>query len=80
MFYVMSQIRNDFEYISKITWNYTEARHGKGAPDGVEAVLKRTADKLVHYGRDIGDFESFCEVLKENVENIIIMTVSRKIL
>lgn len=75
MFYVISQLRNDFEYISKITWNYTEAGHGKGAPDGVGVVLKRTADKMVHYGRDIGDFDSFCEVLKDNVENINIIIV-----
>lgn len=37
-----TQIKNDFEYISRITWNYTEAGCGKGAPDGVSAVLKRT--------------------------------------
>ncbi|CAH2089724.1 unnamed protein product [Euphydryas editha] len=43
--------------------------------DGVGAFLKRTADRMVTYGRDIGDFDSFCEVLKENVENIIIKIV-----
>lgn len=75
MLYVISQIRNDFEFISGITWNYTESGHGKGAPDGVGAVLKRTADKMVHCGRDIGDFDSFYEVLKDNVGNIIIIIV-----
>ncbi|CAH2096342.1 unnamed protein product [Euphydryas editha] len=75
MFYIISQIRNEFKCISRISWNYTEAGHGKGAPDGVGAVLKRTADRMVSYGRDIGDFDSFCEVLKENVENIIIKIV-----
>ena len=76
MFYVISQIRTDFEYVSRITWNYTEAGHGKGAPDGVGAVLKRTADKIINYGRDIGDFETFYKVIKENVENIIIINVT----
>lgn len=76
MFYVISQIRTDFEYVSRITWNYTEAGHGKGAPDGVGAVLKRTADKIINYGQDIGDFETFYTVIKENVENIIIINVT----
>lgn len=75
MFYIITRIRNDFGQISRITWNYTEAGHGKGAPDGVGAVLKRTADRMVNFGRDVGDFDSFCEVLKQNVENIIIITV-----
>ncbi|OWR42782.1 hypothetical protein KGM_211517 [Danaus plexippus plexippus] len=55
MFYIITTIQNDFDFISRITWNYTEAGHGKGAPDGVGAVLKRTADKMVSYGRDIGN-------------------------
>lgn len=37
------------------TWNFFEASHGKGAPDGVGGVLKRLADQLVSQGRDIPD-------------------------
>ncbi|KAA0706779.1 hypothetical protein E1301_Tti019735 [Triplophysa tibetana] len=35
------------------TWNFFEASHGKGAPDGVGGLLKRTADRLVSQGEDI---------------------------
>ncbi|ROK54672.1 hypothetical protein DPX16_21311 [Anabarilius grahami] len=34
------------------TWNFFEASHGKGAPDGVGGLLKRTADRLVSQGED----------------------------
>ncbi|KAK0132496.1 hypothetical protein N1851_032633 [Merluccius polli] len=37
------------------TWNFFEASHGKGAPDGVGGVLKRLADQLVCQGHDIPD-------------------------
>lgn len=35
------------------TWNFFEASHGKGAADGIGAVLKRSADRLVREGTDI---------------------------
>lgn len=35
------------------TWNFWEASHGKGAPDGIGGAIKRTADKLVANGQDI---------------------------
>lgn len=35
------------------SWDYMEAGHGKGAPDGLGAVLKRTADRLVSNGHDL---------------------------
>lgn len=35
------------------SWNFFEASHGKGAADGVGAVLKRTADRLVRQGIDL---------------------------
>jgi hypothetical protein len=35
------------------TWSYFEAGHGKGAPDGVGAAIKRLADSLVSSGKDI---------------------------
>lgn len=31
----------------KVTWNFFEASHGKGAPDGIGGTLKRSADTLV---------------------------------
>ena len=38
-----------------VTWNYTEAGHGKGPADGIGGVLKRTADEVVNAGNDIPD-------------------------
>ena len=43
------------------SWNFSEASHGKGAPDGIGGVLKRTADRLVAQGKDILDAETFIQ-------------------
>jgi len=45
------------------TWNFFEAGHGKGAPDGVGGALKRAADSAVATGCDIPDAGSFYRVL-----------------
>lgn len=45
------------------TWNYFEASHGKGAPDGVGGALKRQADGLVSKGHDITDARSLYSAL-----------------
>lgn len=37
------------------SWNYFEASHGKGAPDGVGVALKRAADMILAKGYDIPD-------------------------
>ena len=36
-----------------VIWNFLEAAHGKGAADGIGAVVKRTADRLVSQGTSI---------------------------
>ncbi|KAI4830301.1 hypothetical protein KUCAC02_001941, partial [Chaenocephalus aceratus] len=48
-----------------VTWNYTEASHGKGAPDGVGGALKNLADRLVAYGTDIPDAEALLHNLSK---------------
>ena len=37
--------------LTRTTWNFLEAGHGKGAADGVGGFLKRTADEIVAHGR-----------------------------
>ena len=32
------------------TWNFNEARHGKGTPDGIGANLKGSVDQIVAPG------------------------------
>ena len=48
----------------EITWNFFEASHGKGAPDGVGGALKRSADQIVAHGGDIPDAQSLYNKLK----------------
>lgn len=72
MFYVITQISQDFPQIKRISWNYSEAGHGKGAPDGVGAVMKRTADQMVRFGEDVGSFSQFCNAMNDHIENIVI--------
>lgn len=78
MFFIISQIHQNFPQIIKITWNYSEAGHGKGAPDGVGAVLKRTADRMTLFGKDIGTYDQFYDTLMKSVENITIKKVDEK--
>lgn len=65
-----------FPSVTNISWNYSESGHGKGAPDGIGATLKRTADRLVCEHKDVHNFTEFLNVVKENVKGIIIETVS----
>ncbi|KAK2840949.1 hypothetical protein Q7C36_012528 [Tachysurus vachellii] len=58
------------------TWNFFEASHGKGAPDGVGAALKRTADMLISHGRDIQDAHELFEALLETNTSIKLFFVN----
>jgi len=51
-FYLFSTKLFDYGFQSG-TWNFFEASHGKGAADGVGAVLKRTGDRLLKQGTDL---------------------------
>ncbi|KAJ2944203.1 hypothetical protein O0L34_g18180 [Tuta absoluta] len=82
MFYIITQIHKDFEQLQKITWNYSESGHGKGAPDGIGATLKRTADRMVLHGQDVGTFNQFRDLITSRIENeqlnIVVKTVDEK--
>ncbi|KAL4721226.1 hypothetical protein ACJJTC_000401 [Scirpophaga incertulas] len=62
----------------KITWNYSEAGHGKGAPDGIGAVIKRTADRMILFGKDIGTYDQFCDTLMQTIDNVTIKMVDEQ--
>lgn len=47
------------------TWNYSEASHGKGAPDGLGAAIKRISDNLVSKGHDINNAKTLFEKVKD---------------
>lgn len=58
-----------------ISWNYQEAGHGKGAPDGIGAVVKRTADNHVRFGGDVATFEDFVQIVQQNVQHVEIIII-----
>lgn len=59
-----------------VTWNFFEANHGKGAPDGVGGTLKRSADRLVCMGEDIPDAEMLFLKLKRQESAVELFFVS----
>ncbi|GAA6092441.1 uncharacterized protein LOC124051031 [Tachysurus ichikawai] len=58
------------------SWNFFEASHGKGAPDGVGGTLKRTADKLVTNSHDIPDAHELYKALTETSTTVKLFYVS----
>jgi hypothetical protein len=52
MMHLMRRLCNDFA-IDGFQWIFCEAGHGKGAPDGVGAAVKRRADQYVAHGGTI---------------------------
>nr|CAH7725040.1 unnamed protein product [Callosobruchus chinensis] len=79
MFYVlackMSEIWPNF---ITFTWNYHEAGHGKGAPDGVGATCKRTADSVVASGGDVANLTQFCSAIQNRCPNITLFRVTTR--
>jgi hypothetical protein len=57
------------------TWNFAESGHGKGAPDGVGAAVKRAADQKVALGFNIRDASDFV-VVASACQNVLAWTVS----
>jgi hypothetical protein len=49
--------------ISSMEWLFSESGHGKGAPDGIGAAVKRQADSFVAHGGSIQNAEAFNEIL-----------------
>lgn len=78
MFYLIATyLPSILPSIEVISWNYTEAGHGKGAPDGLGGTLKRTADTLVAQGKDIQSFDHLIAELQNSVEKIDIISIPR---
>lgn len=51
---------------TEMTWNFSEAGHGKGAPDGVGGSVKRLADRYVARGYDVPNLDKLISLLKES--------------
>lgn len=77
MFYIFSHlIKEHFPSVIYSTWNYHEAGHGKGAPDGIEGTVKRTTDRLISEGKDIDSLQFLTTSLKENLRKVEIEIVN----
>lgn len=62
----------------EITWNFFEASHGKGAPDGVGGALERSADQIVAHGRDIPDAQRLFDKLKSLDTSVELVFISER--
>lgn len=78
IFYMMTRLKEQVPNLNLITWNYQEAGHGKGAPDGIGAVVKRTADNHVRFGGDVATFEDFVQVVQQNTKNVELIVVAEE--
>nr|CAI5819968.1 unnamed protein product [Callosobruchus analis] len=73
--FITNQMYDYFPEVQSVTWNYHEAGHVKGAPDGIGGVCKRTADRIVAQGTDVSCFDKLVEVLKANCPGIVFFEV-----
>lgn len=80
MFYVIKKyIIPLFPNLKKLTWNYSESGHGKGAPDSVGATVERTCDQIISYGvQDVAEFEQFANVIQNEINGIEIHVVDAR--
>lgn len=49
-FFLFKKLIHSQYYFQHATWNFSEAEHGKGVPDGIGATVKRTTDIIVMGG------------------------------
>nr|CAI5869416.1 unnamed protein product [Callosobruchus analis] len=79
MFYFLGCKLNEmYPNVTRFTWNYHEAGHGKGAPDGVGATCKRMADDVIARGGDISDIKKFAAVVRERCPSIRVSVIEEE--
>ncbi|CAG4961599.1 unnamed protein product [Colias eurytheme] len=61
--------------IELVTWNYTEAGHGKGAADGIGGTVKRLDDAAVAHGNNIVSIDDFVSVVTYSTASSIIKII-----
>ena len=77
-FYISTTLPEVFPHLDKISWNYSECGHGKGAPHGLGGTLKRMADRMVAQGTDIADFTTFVKTFDEHCKDIKIIVIEKE--
>ncbi|KAL5013419.1 hypothetical protein ScPMuIL_007689 [Solemya velum] len=73
-FYLFATEIYDFGFTGA-SWNFHEAGHGKGIPDGIGGSLKRVADRCVRQGTDILDAKTFVNTLREELTSVELFLV-----
>ena len=64
--------------LEDITYNFSEAGHGKSSADGIGGYLKKFADDQVKYGTDVSDFDSLLLILRSRVKLVYIDCVTEE--
>lgn len=77
-YFLQNVIPKLYPNVKYISWNYTESGHGKGAPDGIGATIKRTADRLVTFDQDINTFDVFVRAIKDNIKTLYLDVVDEQ--
>lgn len=67
-----------YPQILMITHNFSEAGHGKGAPDGVGGCVKNVADDACAHGTDVNNLEAFIGVMNQHLKNIFFVEVKKE--
>jgi hypothetical protein len=62
--------------IASFNWIYSESGHGKGAPDGVGAAVKRRADAHIAEGHSIDSAQDIEMLISDSGASIISKIVS----
>ena len=62
----------------RVTWNFSERSHGKGAPDGVGGVLKHKADMHVFGGSDLQTPRDLFDYLQQSTENVTVKWIEEE--
>ena len=75
MFYIFGKEISRLLQAEEMTWNFCESGRGKGAPDDVGGLIKRTADRLVATGVDIPNFKIILTLMEAHCPNIKIVEV-----
>ncbi|CAD6222118.1 GSCOCG00011732001-RA-CDS, partial [Cotesia congregata] len=77
MFYIITQyFPLCYPQIQFISYNFSDAGHGKSAADGIGGFLKRSADDQVKFGKDISNFDKLITVLRGSTNKIYIDVVT----
>ena len=79
LFLMRKMIHFEYEFTYS-TWNFTEASHGKGPADGVGALVKSTADRLVNSGIDIPNAAALLSALSGRLAVDLFMVSDDEIL